>query len=1113
MSGKLQSPSRWPVVILLLMAVGVPTAAGLAFADKVTKNPWQALGLALLYEVVVLVFGFMAKVWQRLEKRWVDQVADWLDARVRGLFSGRGYRKRYLQHLVYRHRDFDVKGLTTQGIYTLELEKVFVELSVAPQPMHQVSPDPIRSLPEALREGRHVVWDYLESEQMASQNLAIIGPPGSGKTTLLKHMALALATDKRRRQQVGAPERLPILLFLRNHADAIKTSPDLPLVQAVQDNLAKWEMSAPPGWLEAQLGKGRCLVMLDGLDEVADLETRKTVVEWVEKQMVTHSENRFVIASRPFGYRSNPLSGVTVLEVRPFTSDQVKRFVHNWYIANEVMSAQKDDPGVRMAAQGGAEDLLRRLRSTPALSALAVNPLLLTMIATVHRYRSSLPGRRVELYAEICEVFLGKRQEARGLAQDLTPAQKQRVLQPLAYHMMCRQQREIPLENALAVVAEPLALVSPQSQGAEFLRMIENSSGLLLEREQGVYHFAHKTFQEYLAAVHVQQQRLESELVARVDDGWWHEAIRLYAAQADATPVIAACLEDEHSSVPALTLAIECLEEAREVQPALRAQLEDVLVQGVEDPNPERRRIVAEALLALRLRRMMRVNEDKYVDNSLIIHAEYQLFLDERRARGKYHQPDHWSGYQFLSGQGQTPVVGVRPSDAVAFCEWLTQRGPGEWRHRLPRAGELDTDTLTDLAQATSAAGVGYWVVSSDEGVELAKVRASASVIEKTAFRRVALDLARAFDLALALARDLALDLALDLVRAFNLAPNFDLDLVLERALERARDLDLALDRNRDFDLDLARDLDLDLARDLERALDLARDLDLDLDRACDLDLNLAPNFDRDFALSQVHIFDLTLEERARDCALDRALERALDCARDRDLDLKRALVRARARARDLERARERARERALDCARDLDLDLKRALERDLARERARDLERDLDRDRDLERALERDLDLDRDLERALMLDRALERDLVHDRYRARALKCDRALERAPDLVDALNLALARNGDQIPGYHSSQREKSDFLRWYIRLCALTMAAELRSRFLSQLPSWMERLHLVPRDFKFQEGVKRVLYDICLDLYTDFAILEERIEGNLPAFEGIRIVRERKKESE
>src|SRR5262249_31055257 len=151
---------------------------------------------------------------------------------------------------------------------------------------------------------------------------------------------------------------------------------------------------------------------------------------------------------RPFGYRSNPLAGVTLLEVRPFNWEQVGRFVKNWYLANEIMAARKEDEGVRIAAREGAGDLLHRLRNTPALTDLAVNPLLLTMITTVHRYRSSLPGRRVELYAEVCDVFLGNRQQARGMVLELTPAQKMKVLQPLAYWMMGANKREVSLEQA-----------------------------------------------------------------------------------------------------------------------------------------------------------------------------------------------------------------------------------------------------------------------------------------------------------------------------------------------------------------------------------------------------------------------------------------------------------------------------------------------------------------------------------------------------------------------------------------------------------------------------------------------------------------------------------------
>lgn len=62
----------------------------------------------------------------------------------------------------------------------------------------------------------------------------------------------------------------------------------------------------------------------------------------------------------------------------------------------------KEDEGVRQEAKKQANDLLQRLHMRPTLGELTRNPLLLTMIATVHSTRNALPGRRVELYAEIC---------------------------------------------------------------------------------------------------------------------------------------------------------------------------------------------------------------------------------------------------------------------------------------------------------------------------------------------------------------------------------------------------------------------------------------------------------------------------------------------------------------------------------------------------------------------------------------------------------------------------------------------------------------------------------------------------------------------------------------
>ncbi len=819
------NPNRLPALLLLLVAaVGVPGAAAFTFAEQVTQHPWAALGLAFFYELLVLITSLVTKVWERLESEWVDAIAGWLKTQLR--LTAPGYSKKYLQYLIYRHRDFDVKGLTTLGIYTLELELVFVELSIVPRPIHETSADPIHPVAEEVR-GRRSIWDYLNAESLQEQHLAMIGAPGSGKTTLLKHLTLTLAGPRKQRGRVNAPNKLPILLFLRDHVASIRESSEFALFDAIRNDLSRKKGPLPPqGWFQAQLDAGHCLVLFDGLDEVADIEDRKAVAAWVETQMVAFPRNRFVITSRPHGYRTNPLSGVTVLEVQPFNQEQVERFVHNWYRTNEIMSSQKDDPGVLMRAQEGAEDLLLRLYNSPTLAALAVNPLLLTMIATVHRYRSSLPGRRVDLYAEICEVFLGKRRQAVGLDMDLRPAQKQRVLQPLAYCLMRSKRRELSVDEAGQLVAEPLAQVTGktgEAVGREFLAMIEETSGLLLERETGVYSFAHLAFQEYLTAVHVKEQGLEKALVQRVDDPWWHETIRLHAAQSDATAIVAACLADASPPVQTLALANECIEEGREVAPELRNRLQRVLEEGVEDGNSERRRVVAEVLLELRLRRLVRVDEGKYIDPMYISHAEYQLFLDEKRIEGVYYQPDHWTDARFPQGEGLTPVVGVRASDAIAFCEWLGQRETAGWYIRLPNPDELSGYNSPPIPQHGTARG--YWVKTTD-GVVLEKSGAPFVVSRAMIERQIREDLDLTLVDAATVARDFAraLDRVLDRDPVLDLARPWDLDLthVLDRSRTRALDRDLALALDRDPVRDPVRDLIRDLAfardRDLVRA-------------------------------------------------------------------------------------------------------------------------------------------------------------------------------------------------------------------------------------------------------------------------------------------------------
>ena len=418
------------------------------------------------------------------------------------------------------------------------------------------------------------------------------------------------------------------------------------------------------------------------------------------------------------------------------------------------------------------------------------------------------------------------------------------MLQPLAYEMMLQGIRTIDGQQAEQLIADPLQQVSTTLAPYDFLQSVQNASGLLLERERSIYSFAHKTFQEYLAAVYISKHGLLQILTAHVQDEWWHETIRLYCAQAEATPLVQACLNI--SSIETLILALGCAREALSLQATVQRRVEDVIAQGIEGNDPERQRITAEALLTRRLHQMYALNELTFIDSTLVTHAEYQLFLNELHAQGKRYPPDHWAHFTFSAGQGQQPVLGVRHSDAQAFCTWLSERAGGAWRYRLPNEKDLaqaDQSIWKNFSQNT-----GYWI-EGEQRFTSSQGQPSASLwlLFLTAFNR-----------------------------AMNLAPALYPNHVPEWAIGRDHDYDLAIYHNRDRDQDhhiyltyLAFNHDVmqafhhgldpdfpDLISDLDRAIE--RDRTLDLVHTSD------PSLVRDSSLVQALYIQLFLLQERR---------------------------------------------------------------------------------------------------------------------------------------------------------------------------------------------------------------------------------------------------------
>lgn len=771
----------------------------------------------LLGSTITLVAGAVLYLARQLWKRWRDRIVDAIDLMLRRNVNR--FDRRYREFMLSSLRYIDTKGLATVGFFTPDLDAVFVDVSLAYRAPHQI-PEGLLTQISADVTDRHSINDFLDLPDPIV--LAVIGVPGSGKTTLLRHTARKICLARR---------RIPILLYLRDHVPVIVSNSNLPLASLA----AHGNTSEPPGWFEQHLRDGDCVILLDGLDEVAKSGDRKRIAAWVESQTKRYPKNRFVITSRPQGYRTAPIEGATVVQVRNFTDNQVAQFVRAWYLAFE-----------KHGTGEAADDLLKRLDANPALYDLTVNPLLLTMIANVHRFRGALPGSRTDLYAEICQVMLGRRQEAKNLPIELSADKKEKLLRSLAFTMMHRRVRDLFRTDIYRDIKPALQRLSTPMTERDLLADL-SSNGLLVEREADLFSFAHLTFQEYLAATHIRDKALTQTLAESVDDDWWRETTLLYATRSDADPIVSACLDS--GTIPALALAFDIADQDSELDPDLRERLDTWLDSTSDDPA--RRQLRIGVLLTRHLRDQTRTESGGRVCVRPVTTAIYELFREDTGTPAP-DGPD--------SGPNE-PIIGVRGNDAAAFARWINDCLNGEVGYRLPNRAEINDPVIQRALARTPRLTVWLEPHDATERPELWTPPDSAHpnrIDAQQLADRVRSDLALSMKSVTYLLLDASIGtviLAHTLARA--------LDRALARDLARALDLALTLDVNRNLDRDR------DLTRDLTRALDLTRDLEHAPDRVRDLGLA------RGLA-------------RARARARDRARDRDLDLARDLTLDLAR---------------------------------------------------------------------------------------------------------------------------------------------------------------------------------------------------------------------------------
>jgi energy-coupling factor transporter ATP-binding protein EcfA2 len=545
---------------------------------------WLALAAGLAVAAIVGLLAWFRKVLTKGAKRAWSALGK--------SRSRRSFEKRYLESIGRKYRHLELFGLKTRTPVSIELRKVYVPLKAVkpgdkrwkytgdiesePSPM----PDPLdqRRLHKDEREERSKDIKVDTASLLRREKLLmILGGPGCGKTTFVGLLALAFATNNQRDWLGVFEHKIPICIPCRdlNPAELPNASE---FGECCLPDLLKED--DPGDYFKSLLDKGDCLILIDGLDEVPTVENRRTIVKWIHDLVTVCGNNQFVVTSRIIGYEQAPVeAGFAHYYVSDFDRNDVADFTKKWY--ETIETTLKDDSDQTLAeAVGSADKLIKTIEKNDRIKRLASNPLLLSIIATVHRYAGRLPDNRAKLYSDCVDLLLGSKDEALGVELKLRAEQKLEVLKPIAHYLACREKRNIPLKDLKHEIGRYLPGVATGSVTVDdFITEVKNRSGLLVESGQDVFGFSHLTFQEYLVALYIKDQDNGVDLlIAKKDNPRWREITLLWCSMSDVTPFVSRLLEcREDVLLSNLCLAGFCIGDKLRVSPVLLRRVCDKL--------------------------------------------------------------------------------------------------------------------------------------------------------------------------------------------------------------------------------------------------------------------------------------------------------------------------------------------------------------------------------------------------------------------------------------------------------------------------------------------------------------------------------------------------------
>ena len=256
------------------------------------------------------------------------------------------------------------------------------------------------------RDGRELEpgASILDTFRLLDESLLVLGAPGAGKTTTLLELAEALADEAA--QDAGAP--LPILIDLGNWT---RHRGGRPRIEDWIFDQAHGYYGIGEGLARTWLSTRGLVLLLDGLDEIADSDDRRHCVHLVNELQVAFPKVRIAAASRIVEYQELPerLSVRGAIVIQPLTAGEVERWLRS--------------PGLeRLRAAVDADSSLRELLTAPLWLQL------MTVVFSDASQAPHLSGGITQRRAQLLDAFFARMLAGRATATEASRIKKHLIV-------------------------------------------------------------------------------------------------------------------------------------------------------------------------------------------------------------------------------------------------------------------------------------------------------------------------------------------------------------------------------------------------------------------------------------------------------------------------------------------------------------------------------------------------------------------------------------------------------------------------------------------------------------------------------------------------------------